>query len=58
MQAAGPVAILYLPASHPKHGTPFRPAFRVEGAYPARHKHSVIRPLPGDDDAYCGQNSH
>ena len=58
VQAAEPVTVLYFPATHPKHGTPFRPAFRAEGAYPARHVQLVRVPLPAGDDEYCGQTSH
>jgi hypothetical protein len=58
VHAAEPVTVLYFPATHPKHGTPFRPAFRAEGVYPARHVQLVRVPLPAGDDEYCGQNSH
>ena len=57
MQAAEPFTVLYFPATHPKHGTPFWPGM-VKGEYPARQTQSVCRPLPAGDDEYCGQNSH
>ena len=57
VQAAEPLVGLYLPATHPKHGTPFWPGL-FKGEYPGRHTQFVRTPLPTGEDEYCGQSSH
>jgi hypothetical protein len=57
VQAAEPLVGLYLPETHPKHGTPFWFGL-FNGEYPGRHTQFVRTPLPTGEDEYCGQSSH
>jgi hypothetical protein len=57
VQAAEPFVGLYLPATQPKHGTPFWPGL-FKGEYPGRHTQFVRTALPTGEDEYCGQSSH
>ena len=51
--ATAPVTVLYVPASHAVHATPFSPA-----VYPATHTQSVTAVEPSSEEVWAGQPSH